>query len=329
MASWQWNLSIAVLGVAFLLALGFLYESLGERRDARRNPAPGQLVSVGDHMLHLLCKGTATPTVVIEQGAGEASRMWWPVQDQIAEFAQVCTYDRAGYAWSEAATEQRTVQDRAAELHTLLGNAGLPGPYILVAHSYGGLIIRDFAEKHPGQVAGLVLVDTPEESSIFRPEVLNIYAKARMINRAVGFLARFGVLRALKLWLPLDRFGFWLNRPSEYATLCDDLASLEHVPAARRNSQPPGILGALPLVAITHGQRFPGPFAVLETNWSTGQERLSALSTSGELIVARNSNHMIQIDEPQVVVDVIRRVHAEARLRAAVPPARENLVARP
>jgi pimeloyl-ACP methyl ester carboxylesterase len=317
MTHWQWTLSFTAFGILVLLIFGLIYESLGERREARRHPPPGKLIAVGDHKLHLLCKGTATPTVVIEQGAGELSRFWWPVQDQIAEFAQVCTYDRAGYAWSDAVPGSRTVEDRADELHALLGAAGIPGPYILVAHSYGGLIIRDFAEKHPGEVAGLVLVDTPDESSIFRPEVLDFYSKIRMMNRVTGFIARFGIFRLLKIWLPLERYGFWLNRPEEYAALCDDLESLEREPAVSRISKAAASLGALPVAVITHGKTFPGPFAILESHWSAGQDRLAALSTRSQLIVAKNSNHMIQQDEPQVVIDAIRSVHQEASLRTA------------
>jgi pimeloyl-ACP methyl ester carboxylesterase len=251
--------------------------------------------------------------VVIETGAGEASHFWCPVQDQIAEFATVCTYDRAGYGWSEATRAGRTIDDRGEELRTLLANAGIPGPYILVAHSYGGLIVRSFARNHRGEVAGLVLVDTPEEATIFQPDVLDFYAKARLMNRVVAIGSQFGVLRLLRHWIPLDRFGFWLVRPAEYAALCDDLASLELVPMSMRGSEKPGNLGALPVGVITHGQPFPGPFAILEKNWSQGQTRLAALSNNSQLIVATNSNHMIEIDEPHLVVDMVHRVHAAAR----------------
>jgi pimeloyl-ACP methyl ester carboxylesterase len=313
MASWQWNVGFAFVVVLFVLLAGFFYELIGERRDAKRHPAPGRLVSVGDHKLHLLCKGSTAPTVVIEMGAGEASHFWWPVQDQIAEFATVCTYDRAGYGWSEATRAGRTIDDRGEELHSLLANAGLAGPFILVAHSYGGLVVRSFAQNHPDEVAGLVLVDTPEEATFFQPDVLDLYAKARLMNRVVAIGARFGVLRLLRHWIPLDRFGFWLVRPAEYAALCDDLASLELVPMSMRGSEKPGNLGALPVGVITHGQPFPGPFAILEKNWSQGQTRLAALSNNSQLIVARNSNHMIEIDEPQLVVDMVHRVHAAVR----------------
>jgi len=272
------------------------------------NPEPGRLVTVNGRGVHLLCKGTAGPTIVIEQGAGELSRFWWPLQDEVAKFARVCTYDRAGYGWSEPGKPGRTIGDRAEELRELLLNAGLEGPYIFVAHSYGGLIVRSYTEQHPNEVAGLVLVDTPEESCLFQTEVLSFYAKMRTLNRIFGFVARFGIFR----FLPLERYGFWLTRPAEYAALCDDLASLERVPELQRSSKQAGSYGALPMIVITHGKPFPGPFAVLERNWSEGQNRLAALSTESTLLVAKESNHMIQQDEPELVLDAIRRLHRSA-----------------
>ena len=318
MTHWQHHLGSALLLLLLLLTIGYVYEWTGERRDARLNPAPGRLISVGDHRLHLLCKGSAAPAVVIEQGAGELSKYWWPVQDEIAKFAQVCTYDRAGYGWSEPGPLGQSVEDRTHELHTLLSRAGVQGPFILVAHSYGGLIVRDYAREYPGQVAGLVLVDTPDESSIFQKEVLDFYSKARTMQQVVGLVTRFGVPRFLSHWVPLDRYGFWLTKPSEYAAVCDDLASLENFPAPMRASKSAGSLGSLPVIVITHGQPFPGPFAVLERNWSEGQSRLADLSTNSVLTVAKNSNHMIQHDEPELVVDAIRRMHAAVEKGASL-----------
>lgn len=315
---WQLYVGSALMLVLLLPAIGFAYEWMGERREARLHPAAGRLVSVGDHKLHLLCKGSAGPAVVIEQGAGELSKFWWPVQDEIAKFAQVITYDRAGYGWSEPGPAERTIEDRTRELHTLLSNAGVQGPIILVAHSYGGFMVRAYAREYPGEVAGLVLVDAAEESSIFQSEVLAFYAKARAINRVVGFAARLGVLRLLRHWVSLDRFGLWLTRPAEYVSLCDDLDSLERVPTAMRASRSAGSLGSLPVIVITHGQPFPGPFALLEKGWSEGQARLAALSTNSVLMVAENSNHMIQQDEPELVVDVIRRMHDAVKKGASL-----------
>jgi len=310
---WHWKLGVALLSVVLLLVAGYVYEKAAEWREKKVHPALGQIVAVGDHKLHLLCKGSATPTVVIEQGAGEPSRLWWPVQDKIAEFASVCTYDRAGYGWSEPVAAGRTIAERAEELHTLLTNAGVPGPYILVAHSYGGFIVRCFARNHPDQTAGMILVDTPEEAAFFRREVLNFYSRLRFVNGVVELAARFGVLRLLGQLFPLDHVGFSFVRPTEYAAAGDDLASLQLVEPPVGDFGGVGSFGDMPLAVITHGQPFPGPFFILEKGWTEGQTRLAALSTNSLLIRASNSNHMIQIDEPGLVVAAIRRVHAAAR----------------
>lgn len=318
MPLWQWSLALALLCGVFLLVAGNVYQRIGERKDRQRNPLPGRMVSVGDHKLHLLCKGNDAPTVVIEQGAGEPSWLWWPVQDQVAKFASVCTYDRAGYGWSQSVPAGRTIAQRAEELHALLCNAGMPGPYILVAHSYGGLIVRYFARKYSDQTAGLVFVDTPDETTIFQRDVLRFYARVRLATKAVEFATRFGLVRLLVTCFPSMRAGFPFLRAEEYAAAADDLASLEREELSMRNSGLAGSLGARPLVVLTHGQPFPGPFSILEKGWSDGQTRLAALSTNSLLIVAKNSNHMIELDEPELVVEAIRRVHAAVRGHARI-----------
>jgi pimeloyl-ACP methyl ester carboxylesterase len=311
-SSWQWDLAIALFVGVALLAAGHIYEKAAEWKEKKVHPAFGRMVAVGSHKLHLFYKASVGPTVVIEQGAGEPSRLWWPIQDKVSEFAGVCTYDRAGYGWSEPIAPGRTIGERAEELHTLLANGGIPGPYIFVAHSYGGFIVRCFACNYPDQTAGLVLVDTPEESAFFRPEVLNFYSRLGFINKAVELVAGFGVLRLLGQLFPLDHVGFSFVRPAEYAAAGDDLASLRLVKMPVGDFGGGGSLGDLPLAVITHGQPFPGPFAVLEDGWSDGQNRLAALSTNSLLIRANNSSHMIQIDEPGLVMDAIRRVHLAA-----------------
>lgn len=302
----------ALLGIA-LLAAGYIYERIGERRDAVRNPAPGRLISVGDHRLHLLCKGSVGPTVIIEQGAGEPARLWWPIQDQVAEFASVCTYDRAGYGWSDPAAPGRSIDQRAQELHTLVANSGFPGPYILVAHSYGGMIVRSFARKYPNQTAGLVLVDTPDNATMYQPDTLKFYGRFRYISSVIETAARFGLLRLLNHWIPLDRYGFPFIRPVEYAAGADDIQSILNADNAVRESLSPGIFGDMPVAILTHGIPFPGPFAVLENDWTEGQARLAAMSSNSYLEVAKKSNHMINHDQPTLVVEAIRRVQTAAR----------------
>ena len=156
------------------LAAGWTYEHVEEILDTRRYHPPGAMVWVDGHKLNLVCEGTGTPTVVMEMGSGEPAILFRPVQDQIARLTRTCSYDRPGIGWSEANPELRTIRDRAAELYILLKSSELPGPYVLVAHSYGGLIVRAFFREHPTDVGGLVLIDTAEEGFVFRTDWLQL-----------------------------------------------------------------------------------------------------------------------------------------------------------
>ncbi len=317
----------AVAAVLCLVVAGAVYEELCRRRDAQRYPALGQLVDVGGHRLHLLSKGTDGPTVVIEQGAGGPSLAWCQLQDEIAHFGCVCLYDRAGYQWSDAVSGPRSLDDRVKDLNTLLAKAHLPGPYVLVAHSYGGFLVRLFARDHRDLVAGLVLVDTPDEGVYFRDAVLSRYSQIAWFLLAMKSLSTVGIPRLLTHWLAKqdnqagsevsDQINSGMVRREYFAAARDDIESLRRASPWLRQAGALGVLGDVPVVVITHGQPFPGPFAVLESGWREGQERLAALSTNSVLIVADQANHMIHQDDPKVVVDAIRSV--VTAVRAGVP----------
>jgi pimeloyl-ACP methyl ester carboxylesterase len=320
----MWKIGLVVAGLAAaLLVFGFVYEKLAEARDDRRFRPPGRLVDVGGRRLHILCKGEAPgPTVVIEQGAGSPSVAWQPLQNEVSAFARVCLYDRAGYQWSDPAPGPRSLSDRAADLHRLLQAGGVSGPYVLVGHSYGGVLNRVFAEAYPQDVAGLVLIDAVEEAAIFRHSYGD-YRRGFLQIAAVGrMLARFGVVRLLMTALSRPEGGMtaemnnqmigFISRPSFSGGLEDELDSLSRGQAELAPTGRPGALGERPLVVITHVKPFPGPAALLEPGWAEGQKRLAALSTNSELIAATKSNHMIHAEQPELVVDAIRRVHAAA-----------------
>jgi pimeloyl-ACP methyl ester carboxylesterase len=326
MALHSWFLS-SMIAAAGLLAAGAIYEFRSRRRDARRFPPLGQLIDIGGRSLHLLIKGTDGPTVVIEQGAGGPSLAWLGLQEEISKFARVCLYDRAGYQWSDAVAGPRSLEDRVRDLHELLARTELPGPYVLVAHSYGGFLVRLFVRDYPGSVAGLVLVDTPYEQTYCHRDVLKRYSQFRWVLRAMKFLSIIGLPRLVNRLTAkpeaglADEVGEQINagmvRREYFAAASDDIGSLERAVPWLTQSKPFGTLGDMPVAVITHGRPFPGPFAVLEKGWREGQEQLAALSTNGELIVAEKSNHMIQMDEPEIVVDAIRMV--VSRVRQSVP----------
>jgi pimeloyl-ACP methyl ester carboxylesterase len=149
------------LGLLLLVVMGagFGYETLGSWSDARDHPAPGQLVDVGGFRMHLDCVGAGSPTVVLDAGLGGWSLDWALVQPEIAPATRVCSYDRAGMGWSESSPNPRDAEHEVAELHALLTNGGVSGPFLLVGHSNGGLRTVLYAATYPDDVAGLVLVD--------------------------------------------------------------------------------------------------------------------------------------------------------------------------
>ncbi|HXF29061.1 MAG TPA: alpha/beta hydrolase, partial [Chlamydiales bacterium] len=147
-----------------IFVLGALFQFVGTKIDEQRFPPIGRLVDVGGYRLHinvtgkndLLADGT---TVVLDAGMGCNCLDWALVQPEIARMARVVSYDRAGYGWSDDSPLPRTSENIAYELHTLLQNAGMKPPYILVGHSFGGLNTRVFEQLYPDEVKAVVLVD--------------------------------------------------------------------------------------------------------------------------------------------------------------------------
>jgi hypothetical protein len=130
-------------------------------RESGAAQSPTGTFDVGGYRLFLSCKGRGSPTVVFESGLNSSGRVWLPVQDRLTSTVRACWYDRAGVGMSEDRPEERvTSRLLADELASLLRTAGVPPPYVLVAHSIGGFTARLFAATYPDKVAGLVLVDT-------------------------------------------------------------------------------------------------------------------------------------------------------------------------
>lgn len=309
---------IAIVTAAMAVA-GFTYEQVEESRDRRRYPAPGRFVEIDGRRLHLFIQGDAPgPTVVIEQGIGSPSVVWRPIQASIAKFARVCTYDRAGFLWSDPVGPGRSLDDMVADLHAVLKNGAVPSPYILVGHSMGGLLVRRFARAYPDLVAGVVLVDSPDELVIFRDSIRSFYAQGMRMQRVLGVFARVGLLRLLgrripMLMLPDDPVGYALCATPKHArAAADDMRAMFHASEAMKQPDLPGALGNRPLLLLEHGIPFPPMAAAMEEGWSDSQRRLAHLSTNSELLTAHKCGHLIYMDAPDLVVNSVRRVYAAA-----------------
>jgi pimeloyl-ACP methyl ester carboxylesterase len=182
-----------------LAAIGASYQTIATARDRRAYPPPGQLIDVGGYRIHLASSGAnnGNPTVILLACGGCTSANWGWVQPEIARITRVVAYDRAGFGWSDPGSEPRAALHNVHELHTALAKADIPGPYVLVGHSYGGPVARVFTSEYPDEVAGMVLVDPrhPDQDTRFPPEAqAKSQSEAEMIA-VLRVLARFGTLR--------------------------------------------------------------------------------------------------------------------------------------
>jgi pimeloyl-ACP methyl ester carboxylesterase len=156
----RWLVLYPVLATLVIASLGGAYETTREALDARAYPAPGKLIDVDGHRLHLYCTGLGSPTVVMEPGAGASAWDLALISESVAADTRVCVYDRAGHGWSEPADNPQDGASIATDLHTLLKRANEQGPYVLAGHSFGGLYVMRYAAQYPDQVAGMVLLDS-------------------------------------------------------------------------------------------------------------------------------------------------------------------------
>jgi pimeloyl-ACP methyl ester carboxylesterase len=316
---WLQRTVFGLLVTTALLAIaGALYQSLSERHDRRAYPMPGELVDVGAYKMHIDCTGQGSPTVILDSGLGDTYISWQKVQPQIAQFARVCSYDRAGLGYSDSSPFPRTSREIADELHALLHNAEVPPPYILVGHSMGGFNVRLYAGLYRGEVAGMVLVDSshPEQLKRLPPAVLDIEASGVRQQEFLEFTMPFGIPRLL---------GFCDSDQGVRAAECnfhsarEAVAELKSVSESAAQIAATGPFGDLPLAVLSSDPDRPRPDLpedlVMPTNeaWQQMQDELSHLSTKGIRVVAKGSGHYIQIDRPAVVIEAVHNIVDQVR----------------
>jgi pimeloyl-ACP methyl ester carboxylesterase len=290
-----------LLSVYALCAVGGGYQTAREALDRRTYVAPGQLVDVGGHRLHLHCAGSGTPTVVLESGLGETSAYWEWISTALAPDTRVCAYDRAGRGWSDPAAEQDGVAV-TADLRTLLDRAHVPGPFVFVGHSSGAQYVRIFAGRYPEQVAGMVLLDAqPTEAFEGLPAYPAFYSAFRRISALLPSLARLGVGRLIPVDGALPQPARNIQRlhhasPRLYRSLRDELAELPTSLAQARSFEN---LGDRPLVVVTATRD-------ALAGWLPLQDRMARLSTN-------SSHRLVPYTHDALVTD---RTAAEASTQA-------------
>jgi pimeloyl-ACP methyl ester carboxylesterase len=300
--------------------------------------APGQLIDVGGCRLHLHCQGAGGPAVILESGIAGSLLGWSLVQPKIAEFTRVCSYDRAGLGWSDRCIAPRTVPQMVHELAALLERANVPPPYVLVGHSFGGLLVRAYAHLRPHQVAGLVFVDpvSLETWAHCAPQHQQRLKLGVRLSRRGAFLARLGVVK-LALWT-LASGGRRFPRLVAQATARRGANALERLTGEVRRLPPEvwpmirahwsrpksfeamaAYLECLPHAAASAlAMPLPTnvPFVVLSAASATEAELLErdawvSLSACGQHVRVENSAHWIQLEQPDVVVATVRKLWQE------------------
>ena len=327
---WTGRILLGLLALIVLLAAsGATYEAIMAAGDDMRYSARGQLIDVGGHRLHLYCVGEGSPTVVLDAGLGGFSLDWSLVQPQVARSTRVCAYDRAGYGWSDPSPQPRTPQQIADELHTLLTNAGIQGPYVLVGHSAAGKHVRLFADRHPQDVLGMVLVDARHEYVDANRSAEALAAEHKQQRRFQRFLwitARIGLVRPFwaavwpKAWSTTQNLtpetrteiGVLQARPQQIKTVLREDALLTHDNAQLSAA---ATLGNRPLIVLAAGHSVKN-----DPVWLPAQQQQARLSSNARLIVVDDSDHYIHWDRPTLVIDAIAQVVEATRTNQHLKP---------
>ena len=247
--------------------------------------AAGSLVEVNGTRAYLDCRGTGSPTVILDAGLGSGASGWGFVLDGVAEQTRVCAWDRPGIGASPG-IGRHTLQDTAHLLRATLDEAGEVPPFIVVGHSLGGVYARVFASAFRAEVEGVLLVDP------YMPDI-----------RPVDHVALDPALR--ESWLA------GLRATNESIAVAEDLdweASYAQLSSASIDGLP------LELLFVDQRLRWEGPFDAAESDLIAAWRVLvESLSTDHRLTIAEESTHMIQYDRPELVVDAVRRLTDRAR----------------
>ena len=298
---------------------------------------PGELVDIGGRKLNLRCSGSGSPVVLLEAGALTDSITWRAVQPLVAKETKTCSYDRAGYGFSDEGPAPRDIDADAADLNALIRAAKIPAPVILVGHSLGTNIVRRFADRHASDVAGIVLVDPPpqhtsefsaewvradregsEQRIAFATECAKAAGEGKL-TKPDGPLA--GCIRA-----PDPRYPEALNaairaqkeKPPFWHTLISEMQAniaLFEQPVSAQESH-----GRIPLIVLSASDPFEGAppegKQAMESARAKTQKAIAAMSTAGKLVNVPRSSHDIQLDQPEAVAKAVDDVIAASRAHA-------------
>ncbi len=290
------------------------YEYIATKYDDLRYPPPGQFIKMHGKKIHYFRTGTKGPIIILDAGLGADHQWWWLVQDEVAKFAQVISFDRPGYGWSAAAKTPRTSENIVSELHDLLQAARLTAPYILVGHSFGGANMRLYANTYREEVAGLILVDACHEDQNFEEDLSNKNILARCKNYLLNSTLSHYV--GISRWFmaeSLEPFFSSLMPQLLQNTIIAKASSIKSLKT--RDNEMMHLKKSFSQLKRSKNSLEDKPVIVIsaeETNndpqWQQYQKQLVSLSKKGKQIIAKSSSHMVNVDKPEVIIEAIKEV---------------------
>ncbi|SHH44128.1 alpha/beta hydrolase [Chryseobacterium oranimense] len=312
---WIKRILMALLLIIFLLLMaGFVFERIS-RSIAEKIKPDGQFAEVENHKMHYLQQGKGGPTVVFETAFDPAGHLqWYHIQQNLPKSYTTFSYDRSGILWSERGANPKTGEKMAEELHTLLEKSKAPKPYILVGHSFGGMLTRFFVQKYPKDVAGVILVDSqyPADEKYLSPQLY------KMVNQGLpgGFLKfanTFGAARLMfKNMFPENNQYQYQNSVMPallYKSADATLEEQDHMKSVKTEAAAINTFGSVPLYVITAGDKTKYDSFIKDQKiknemlgaWDKMQKDLLNLSTDSKQIIAEKSGHYINQDQPEVI----------------------------
>lgn len=303
-------------------AAGYVYEKISSYLDAKAHPPPGELIDVEGYHLHVHIQGEARegiPSVIIETGIFDCSHSWQLVQPKIAAFTQVCSYDRAGYGWSDPKPCPRSFQEILKELKALIEIKKLKPPFIFIGHSLGGPLVRYYHSQYPQAIAGIIFVDALHDTIPKMPRLFMIAA------RAFSYLSVIGIPRLLsKPVRPVSKHPEWTKplqktyithfvKPSSLRTcFAENDAMPESFLALQKEKKS---LHAIPVTFISRDPALPQRPFLSEQEVTEERKALEQLHAAqgrdvvhGNWVLVKGSNHFIQLDKPELIVNETRKM---------------------
>ena len=266
---------------------------------------PGRFINIGFQTMYVDCLGENKPTILVDVGIAESSASWYKIAKELSKNTRICLYDRAGYGWSDSGRGERTTATIVHELKLLVKRAEIPGPYIIVGHSFGGFTARYFAAKFPENVTGLVLVDSSHPEQIYRLSALDNQGKKPLITgRDANAPADFS---------EFERKWYFLNS-SRKATFAQ-MAELKYFKQSAYQVKHSGPLKDIPIAVLSRGiAQLPELNGVsLENEWLDMQKDLLNLSKNSWHSIILNSGHNIHEEAPENIIENILDVIEKSR----------------